>query len=77
MFEQFLTEITDCLERGESVKLSAFGSFVVRDKNSRMGRNPKNGQPALVSARRVVTFKPSAILKPRMNSKTSDAQAKR
>ena len=43
MVKQVLDEITDCLERGENVLLSSFGSFVVRDKKSRMGRNPKTG----------------------------------
>ncbi len=58
-----LREITDCLERGESVKLSSFGSFVVRKKGQRIGRNPKTGTEVPISPRRVMVFKPSVILK--------------
>jgi integration host factor subunit alpha len=61
-------EITDCLERGETVKLSSFGSFVVRKKGQRIGRNPKTGKEVPISPRRVMVFKPSAILKQRINS---------
>src|SRR5215510_9312311 len=66
--ELVLKEITDCLERGETVKLSSFGSFVVRKKGQRLGRNPKTGTQAPISPRRVMVFKPSAILKHRINS---------
>jgi integration host factor subunit alpha len=62
-----LEEISDCIERGETVKLSSFGSFVVREKGQRMGRNPKTGKEAVISARRVLVFKPSAVLKQRIN----------
>ena len=72
MVKLVLDEITDCLERGENVLLSSFGSFVVRDKKSRIGRNPKTGEPVTISSRRVVTFKPSGKLVRRMNSKKSD-----
>src|SRR5438045_6215339 len=68
LVELVLKEITDCLERGEAVKLSSFGSFVVRRKGQRMGRNPKTGEKALISPRRVVMFKPSVILKQRINA---------
>ena len=68
LVELVLKEITDCLERGETVKLSSFGSFVVRKKGQRIGRNPKTGMEASISARRVMAFKPSAILKQRINS---------
>ena len=61
-----LREITDCLERGELVKLSGFGSFVVRQKRDRVGRNPKTGEKAPIPARRVMLFKPSAVLKQRI-----------
>jgi integration host factor subunit alpha len=61
-----LEEITDCLEHGETVKLSSFGSFVVRKKGPRMGRNPKTGTEAPIAPRRVMVFKPSAILKQRV-----------
>jgi integration host factor subunit alpha len=66
-----LREITDCLERGELVKLSGFGSFVVRQKRDRVGRNPKTGEKAAIPARRVTVFKPSAILKQSIQRKTA------
>ena len=68
MVELVLEEITDCLERGETVKLSSFGSFVVRKKGQRIGRNPKTGEEVPISPRRVMVFKPSAILKQRINA---------
>src|SRR6266576_1600425 len=71
LVELVLKEITDCLARGETVKLSSFGSFVVRKKGQRVGRNPKTGTKVPILPRRVVVFKPSAILKQRINS---DAQ---
>jgi len=67
LVEAVLQEITDCLERGETVKLSSFGSFVVRKKGQRIGRNPKTGKEVPISPRRVMVFKPSAILKQRIN----------
>jgi integration host factor subunit alpha len=73
--ELVLKEITDCLEKGETVKLSSFGSFTVRKKNRRFGRNPKTGVAAQISARRVVMFKPSAILKQRINRNTTGSDA--
>ena len=66
LVELVLDEITSCLERGETVKLSSFGSFVVRSKGPRMGRNPKTGQEVPIKPRRVMAFKPSAILKQRL-----------
>jgi len=68
LVELVLKEITDCLERGETVKLSSFGSFVVRKKGQRIGRNPKTGTEVPISPRRVMVFKPSAILKQRINN---------
>jgi integration host factor subunit alpha len=61
--ELVLKEITDCLEKGETVKLSSFGSLMVRNKGGRLGRNPKTGVEVPISPRRVVVFKPSAIMK--------------
>jgi integration host factor subunit alpha len=63
LVELVLKEITDCLERGETVKFSSFGSFVVRKKGQRIGRNPKTGTEVPISPRRVMVFKPSAILR--------------
>src|SRR5579862_9604054 len=68
LVELVFKEITDRLERGETVKLSSFGSFVVRSKGARMGRNPKTGKEVPIKPRRVMVFKPSAILKQRINS---------
>jgi integration host factor subunit alpha len=75
LVELVLKEITDCLERGETVKLSSFGSFVVRKKGQRIGRNPKTGMEVPISPRRVMVFKPSAILKQRINGGNGDGQA--
>lgn len=63
MVETFFQEIRDALERGESVKLSGFGNFQLRDKPQRPGRNPKTGEEIPISARRVVTFHASQKLK--------------
>ena len=63
MVDQVLDRISDSLVAGSEVKLSNFGSFKLRDKPERMGRNPKNNQPAKISARRVITFRPSRKLK--------------
>jgi len=59
MVESFFEEVRVQLERGESVKLSGFGNFQLRDKPPRPGRNPKTGEDIPITARRVVTFHPS------------------
>jgi integration host factor subunit alpha len=71
LVELVLKEITDCLGKGETVKMSSFGSFVVRKKGQRIGRNPKTGTEVPISSRRVMVFKPSAILKRRINGQTT------
>jgi integration host factor subunit alpha len=76
MVELFLAEVTACLERGEDVKLSSFASFLVREKGARIGRNPKNGQPAVIARRRVLAFKPSVILKREINFNKSGQESK-
>ena len=63
MVECFFEEIRAQLERGESVKLSGFGNFQLREKPQRPGRNPKTGEDIPITARRVVTFHPSQKLK--------------
>lgn len=63
MVEAFFEEIRIKLEQREDVKLSGFGNFQLRDKPQRPGRNPKTGEEIPISARRVVTFHPSAKLK--------------
>ncbi len=67
LVELVLREISDCLAKGETVKLSSFGSFLVRDKGERVGRNPKTGIEVPIEPRRVMVFKPSHILKARIN----------
>ena len=64
-----LTEIIDALSRSENVRLSTFGSFLVRFKRERMGRNPKTGVDSVISARRVVVFKASRIMGARINDR--------
>lgn len=67
MVELVLREISDCLVRGEPVKLSSFGTFDIRDKGERLGRNPKTGEEVPIAPRRVMVFKPSNVLKKRIN----------
>lgn len=67
LVERVLDEICDALEQGETVKLSSFGSFIVRQKGLRVGRNPKTGIEVPIEPRRVMVFKPSNILKARIN----------
>ena len=59
--------MSESLERGETLKLSSFGSFSVRKKNKRIGRNPKTGEEVLISPRKVIVFRPSQVLKSRIN----------
>ena len=67
LVEQVFQTIKETLARGEKVKISGFGNFVVREKNARKGRNPQTGQEILLEARRVLTFKPSLVLKNILN----------
>lgn len=67
LVEHILKEIADSVARGEGVKLSSFGTFTVRKKGQRMGRNPKTGADVPISSRRVVVFKASAVMKQRIN----------
>ena len=53
----------DCLARGEKIKISGFGNFIVKEKKSRRGRNPQTGEEIEISARRVLTFKSSQVLR--------------
>ncbi len=71
MVETFFDEIRGALERGESVKLSGFGNFQLRDKPQRPGRNPKTGEEIPISARRVVTFHASQKLKSQIEGDAS------
>ena len=67
MLESVLKQISNALIDGESVKLSSFGTFYPRQKKERVGRNPKTGVAATINARRVITFKPSKLMKERIN----------
>jgi integration host factor subunit alpha len=72
LVELVLDELCDCLATGETVKLSSFGSFLVRDKGERVGRNPKTGIEVPIEPRRVMVFKPSNVLKARINGVETD-----
>lgn len=75
MVETVLGEISDVIAGGETVKLSSFGSFLVRAKGERLGRNPKTGVEASISPRRVIVFKASHVLKARINGNAVDGVA--
>ena len=62
--------VKETLGRGEKIKISGFGNFEVRDKRARVGRNPQTGEVIEISARRVLTFKPSQVLKNALNDGT-------
>ena len=66
LVEMVLDEMCTTIAGGESVKISSFGSFLVREKNERIGRNPKTGEEVPISPRRVAVFKPSNVLKDRI-----------
>ena len=68
MVETILSRIVDALIEGQTVKISSFGTFLVREKGERMGRNPKTGEEVPIDPRRVLVFRPSHILKERVNS---------
>jgi integration host factor subunit alpha len=67
--EQVLAELCGCMVRGETVKLSGFGSFTVRRKGQRVGRNPATREEVPITARRVVVFKASNVLKQKINAR--------
>ncbi len=73
LVENVLESVGTCLERGETVKLSSFGTFQVRAKNERIGRNPKTGEEVPITPRRVLTFRPSHVLKDRINESLGGA----
>jgi integration host factor subunit alpha len=70
MVEDILEELSSALARGETVKLSSFGTFAVRQKSRRMGRNPKTGDEVPIAPRRVLVFRPSHVLKAVINGQT-------
>ncbi len=70
LLEMVLGRISTELENGQSVKISGFGTFSVRQKGRRIGRNPKTGEEVPILPRRVLVFRPSHVLKARINGKT-------
>ena len=74
LLEGILERISDALESGQSVKISGFGTFSVRQKGRRIGRNPKTGEEVPILPRRVLVFRPSHVLKAQVNG-VADADA--
>lgn len=68
LVQSILSHISEALIKGDSVKISSFGTFIVREKGERMGRNPKTGEEVPIQPRRVLVFRPSHILKDRVNA---------
>lgn len=68
LVELIFDTIKETLSKGEKIKISGFGNFVIREKKSRMGRNPQTGQQIEISARRVLTFRPSQVLRAEVNT---------
>lgn len=70
LIESVLEEIAHSLQVGQSVKISSFASFILRDKSKRVGRNPRTGVEATITPRRVVLFRPSQLMRKKINAKT-------
>ena len=68
LVEQVLDKICEALVEGRNVKISSFGTFVLRQKGERLGRNPKTGQEVPIEPRRVLTFRPSQLMRDRINA---------
>ena len=66
LVESILDRMSDAMASGENVKISGFGTFILRDKNERIGRNPKTGVEVPITPRRVLTFRPSQIMRDRI-----------
>lgn len=77
LVERIFDIIKETLADGEKVKISGFGNFVVREKNARKGRNPQTGEEIRLAARRVLTFKPSNVLKDELNDESPAAAPER
>jgi integration host factor subunit alpha len=67
LVDQVFDSMKETLGRGEKIKISGFGNFVLRDKRQRQGRNPQTGEPIVITARRVLNFKASQLLKQALN----------
>ena len=74
LVETILADVVEALARGESVKISSFGSFTVRDKGQRVGRNPKTGQEVPILPRRVLVFRASNVLKSLINGAPDESK---
>jgi integration host factor subunit alpha len=72
LVDQVFDSMKETLGRGEKIKISGFGNFVLRDKRQRQGRNPQTGEPIVITARRVLNFKASQLLKQALNEGTAD-----
>ncbi len=75
LVESVFDTMKDVLTQGEKIKISGFGNFVVRKKKERIGRNPQTGEPIPITARRVLTFKPSQVLKGILNPDKEELKA--
>ncbi len=71
LVESVIGHVSSALLRGENVKLAGFGTFLLRDKRERIGRNPKTGVEVPITSRRVLVFKPSQVLRERVDSSLS------
>jgi len=74
LLESALDRVSTALEAGEAVKISAFGTFLVRQKGQRIGRNPKTGIEVPILPRKVLSFRPSQVLKARINNEPAGAE---
>ena len=74
LLELVLNEISTALAKGDSVKISSFGSFAVRSKGQRVGRNPKTGEEVPILPRKVLVFRPSQLLKNRINDGIEESE---
>lgn len=74
LLETVLERMSAALEAGEAVKISAFGTFLVRQKGQRIGRNPKTGVEVPILPRKVLSFRPSQVLKARINNEPAEAE---
>ena len=73
MVETVFSIIKNTLETGEKIKIAGFGNFVVKQKSDRRGRNPQTGETITITARRILTFKPSQVLKNAINDEAAEA----
>ncbi len=75
LLESVLSEMSQALARAETVKISSFGSFSVRQKGQRIGRNPKTGEEVPILPRKVLVFRPSQVLKSRINERMHSGES--